>query len=140
MPRKSRVRHRLERRNSPSITGRAYPRGSADRPAPKSNAVVDCGWGRLIFAQTFENSRQLAETLRRERPGQRDIAFYEQEPHVVVSMAPQEVFLDPSHTFRLCCWRWSLSNCSSTRHTHTACGWTAINRRASRRRVYMCSY
>jgi GNAT-family acetyltransferase (TIGR03103 family) len=55
----------------------------------------------LIFAQTFDDSRHLAETLRREHPGKRDIAFYVHDPHVAVALAPQEVFLDPSHTYRL---------------------------------------
>src|SRR5690606_25305784 len=32
---------------------------------------------------------------------QRDIAIYITDPHVVVAAAPQELFLDPSHTFRL---------------------------------------
>ena len=66
---------------------------------PKS--IVDCGWGRLIFGQTFDDLGALAETLRAETEGQRDVAFYVRDPHVVLSSAPQELFLDPSHTFRL---------------------------------------
>jgi GNAT-family acetyltransferase (TIGR03103 family) len=65
------------------------------------NTIVDCGWGRLIFAHTFETNEALADALREERPDRRDIAFYVPEPHVVLSLAPQELFLDPSHTFRL---------------------------------------
>jgi GNAT-family acetyltransferase (TIGR03103 family) len=65
------------------------------------NAVVDCGWGRLIFAQTFVDSAAMVATLRKERQNRRDIALYVSDPHVAVSLAPQEVFLDPSHTFRL---------------------------------------
>lgn len=95
------IRHRLERQTTPSLTGRAYPRGIKDQPAPARNVILDCGWGRLVFAHTFRDSQLLVETLRREQPGKRDIAFYVHEPHVVVSLAPQEVFLDPSHTFRL---------------------------------------
>ena len=34
-------------------------------------------------------------------PDHRDIAIYVRDPHVVLANAPQEVFLDPSHTFRL---------------------------------------
>ena len=66
-----------------------------------ANAIVDCGWGRLIFAHTFETNEALAEALQDERPDRRDIAFYVPEPHVLLSLAPQELFLDPSHTFRL---------------------------------------
>src|SRR3954468_9656423 len=68
---------------------------------PAANAWIDCGWGRLIFAHTFPDMRELIRLLRQEKAGQRDIAFYLNDPHVVLSMAPHELFLDPSHTFRL---------------------------------------
>jgi GNAT-family acetyltransferase (TIGR03103 family) len=65
------------------------------------NAVLDCGWGRLLFAQTFPEAGPLIEALRAEGPDRRDIALYVRNPHVLLASAPQEVFLDPSHTFRL---------------------------------------
>lgn len=65
------------------------------------NAVLDCGWGRLLFAQTFPEADPLIEALRAEGPDRRDIALYVRNPHVLLASAPQEVFLDPSHTFRL---------------------------------------
>ncbi|PZQ48429.1 MAG: N-acetylglutaminylglutamine synthetase [Rhodovulum sulfidophilum] len=68
---------------------------------PEPDAFVDCGWGRLIFAHTFESPARLAEELRAEGPDRRDIAFYVRDPHVLLASAPQELFLDPSHTFRL---------------------------------------
>ena len=43
----------------------------------------------------------MVATLCEEQPNRRDIALYVSDPHVAVSLAPQEVFLDPSHTFRL---------------------------------------
>ncbi len=64
-------------------------------------AVVDCGWGRLIFGQTFDSPERLARAIRDEQKGQRDIAMYMRDPHVVLSYAPQEIFLDPSITYRL---------------------------------------
>lgn len=67
----------------------------------EENAVLDCGWGRLLFAQTFADPQPLIETLRAEGPECRDIAFYVRDPHVLLASAPQEVFLDPSHTYRL---------------------------------------
>lgn len=69
--------------------------------AMAENAVLDCGWGRLLFAQTFPRAEPLIEALRAEGPDQRDIAFYVRNPHVLLASAPQEVFLDPSHTYRL---------------------------------------
>jgi len=65
------------------------------------DVLLDCGWGRLVFAQTFSDPKAIADILRKERPGRRDIAFYLRDPHVVLAQAPQELFLDPSHTFRL---------------------------------------
>lgn len=84
--------HRLKRMRSAAV----QPAHGAQR-----NAVIDCGWGRLIFGQTFDNAADLAEALRAESPEQRDIAFYVRDPHVLLANAPQELFLDPSHTFRL---------------------------------------
>ncbi len=69
------------------------------RVRPK--VVQECGWGRLIFAHTFATPGDLAEILLQEQPGQRDIAFYLRDPHVLLALHPQEFFLDPSHTFRL---------------------------------------
>ena len=65
------------------------------------HAVVDMGWGRLIFGQTFADAADLVTAIRAEGPGRRDIAAYIQDPHVVLAQAPQELFLDPSHTYRL---------------------------------------
>lgn len=80
--------------------GEAAP-GAAPGLGSGSNVALDCGWGRLLFAQTFDNARNLARALEGEEEGRRDVAFYVNEPHVVLSRAPLTVFLDPSHTFRL---------------------------------------
>jgi GNAT-family acetyltransferase (TIGR03103 family) len=65
------------------------------------NAVVDCGWGRLIFGNTFAENSEIVSVLAAEKPGERDVAFEVQEPHVLLALAPQQLFLDPSHTYRL---------------------------------------
>ena len=64
-------------------------------------AFVDCGWGRLIFGQTFAAPSSLAAMLGAEIEGERDIILYAREPHVLLAEAPQLLFLDPSHTYRL---------------------------------------
>lgn len=69
--------------------------------AMADDVVIEMGWGRLIFGQTFADPVKLAEVLRHEGPGRRDICMYAREPHVLVSMAPAELFIDPSHTYRL---------------------------------------
>ncbi len=67
----------------------------------EKNVALDCGWGRLLFGQTFDTAQALADCIRAEGPGRRDIAFYIANPHVVLAAAPLELFLDPSHTYRL---------------------------------------
>lgn len=96
-----RSHHRLERQGSATLRGFGEddPRHKGTRLKP--NAVVDCGWGRLVFAHTFGDNAELARTLLKEEAGRRDIGLYLRDPHVVLAMAPQELFLDPSHTYRL---------------------------------------
>ena len=65
------------------------------------DVALECGWGRLIFGQTFADRDHLVAEISREEPGRRDICLYVREPHVLVSRAPQELFIDPSHTYRL---------------------------------------
>jgi len=69
--------------------------------AMAKNVELELGWGRLIFGQTFADGDSLAESLRREVPGRRDICIYAREAHVVVAGSPNELFIDPSHTYRL---------------------------------------
>ncbi|OBI14931.1 GNAT family acetyltransferase [Mycobacterium sp. E2327] len=69
--------------------------------AMAKDVELEMGWGRLIFGQTFADAETLAETLRREVAGRRDICIYARESHVVVAGAPTELFIDPSHTYRL---------------------------------------
>lgn len=66
-----------------------------------SGVIVPCGWGRLIFAHTFVDAREVARELLAELPGTRDIAFYVVDPQIVLNTAPRELFMDPSHTYRL---------------------------------------
>ncbi|MFN3389419.1 MAG: N-acetylglutaminylglutamine synthetase [Allosphingosinicella sp.] len=68
---------------------------------PKANAIVDCGWGRILFAHTFTEPDALVSEIRAEGGDQRDIAMYVTDPHVLIASAPAELFLDPSHTYRL---------------------------------------
>jgi GNAT-family acetyltransferase (TIGR03103 family) len=108
MSREEHYRNRLARQRSRSISGQNAREGSA-REGPKTNAIVDCGWGRLIFAHTFTDNRKLADALLAELPGKRDIAFYVHDPHVLLALEPQNLFLDPSHTYRLWLDRYKVS-------------------------------
>ncbi len=74
---------------------------AARRPEPAHDVTLDCGWGRLLFGQTFADSHALVATLCREELGQRDVCLYHPDPQVLVSRAPHELFVDPSFTYRL---------------------------------------
>jgi len=100
MNREEHYRSRLERQRSASVTG-SDPQRSTDSTSSTVDAIVDCGWGRLIFAHTFRDNHKLADVLLEESPGKRDIAFYVSDPHVLLALEPQNLFLDPSHTYRL---------------------------------------
>ena len=75
--------------------------GRGAGPAAARDVALDCGWGRLLFAQTFDSPPALAAALLEEGPERRDIAAYVRQPHLVLAAAPQDLFLDPSHTYRL---------------------------------------
>jgi len=95
--RKSAYDHRLKRMRTHGMKP-DYRGDELDFPTQQ---VLDCGWGRLFFANTFPDTADLVDAIRDERPDRRDIAFYVRDPHVLVGTAPQELFLDPSHTYRL---------------------------------------
>jgi len=79
-----------------------WHRLSSDLPeGVRGDVVLECGWGRIVFGQTFTSAERLRAALRGEESGQRDICIYPREPHVLVAQAPSELFLDPSHTYRL---------------------------------------
>ena len=91
---------------TPHHEDRLSTRSWEDRPGDLTEHLADdvaleCGWGRLIFGQTFASHDDLVSEVSREEPGRRDICLYVREPHVLVSRAPQELFIDPSHTYRL---------------------------------------
>jgi GNAT-family acetyltransferase (TIGR03103 family) len=93
--------HRFDRLNAPSLRNWGNQRRSLEGELPKHGQIVDCGWGRLIFAHTYDDPREVVEEMAREQPGRRDIAMYSRDPHVTLALAPLDLFLDPSHTFRL---------------------------------------
>ncbi|MFG2165644.1 N-acetylglutaminylglutamine synthetase [Micromonospora chersina] len=93
-----RRRERVGPGGDPVAPGIPEPRR---RPADNSGVVLDCGWGRLVFGQTFAEQVEVADVLRSEAVGARDICIYLRDPHVLVSRLPDELFIDPSLTYRL---------------------------------------
>ncbi len=93
--------NRIVRRQSPSFEQFKAAHRGEDLGEISKNVVVHCGWGRFIVGHTFENEGELAEAVIAEASGDRDIALYVSSPQVVLSHAPQQLFLDPSDTFRI---------------------------------------
>ena len=86
----------------PTITGTPWQRPSEHQlRGMAAEAAVDLGWGRLVFGRTFADPEQLVEVLRGEAEGRRDICVYARDLQVLLGLAPGELFLDPSLTFRL---------------------------------------
>ena len=52
--------HRVERLRGESLKPPVAMHG---KPFEHANAVLDCGWGRLLFAQTFESTKALVESI-----------------------------------------------------------------------------
>ncbi len=92
--------HRLERGFGQSLRNWEKLKGPVTQ-GMISDAYVEMGWGRLVFGHTFEDNERIVETMTQYGYDRRDIAMYIIDPHVVMSLAPDKLFLDPSHTFRL---------------------------------------
>lgn len=92
--------NRLGRRSGPSLRNWETPSRPNEQQMVE-NAALEMGWGRLIFGQTFNDSQSLADAIMDEAEGKRHISLYLRDPHVLLSLAPQDLFLDPSHTYRL---------------------------------------
>ncbi len=97
---KNDVKGRLDRHTAVSVKNWQAPT-EPELAEMKEDCTVDMGWGRILFGQTFAGNLGLYAALSREAPGHRDIAFYIRDPHVLLSMGPDALFLDPSHTYRL---------------------------------------
>ncbi|MFN3580593.1 MAG: N-acetylglutaminylglutamine synthetase, partial [Pseudomonas sp.] len=68
---------RMQRGNAPTYEGlRASHAKHGTTTGAAADAAVHCGWGRLLFGQTFSDYQLLADTLLNEHPGERDIVLY----------------------------------------------------------------
>jgi GNAT-family acetyltransferase (TIGR03103 family) len=94
------TRHRVDKQGAPTLRNWDSSKGPQSRNLA-SEAAIDCGWGRLIFAHTYGDNERLADAICDEEPKCRNIALYIKDPHVVLALKPHELFLDPSHTYRL---------------------------------------
>jgi GNAT-family acetyltransferase (TIGR03103 family) len=87
---------------APAITSRSWRRPAEHQVRGMgSDVVLDLAWGRLVFGQTFGELPGIVDALRAEESGRRDICIYPRDPQVLVGLAPDELFIDPSYTYRL---------------------------------------
>jgi GNAT-family acetyltransferase (TIGR03103 family) len=101
-PRVAGRRRRTAVPSKPAITSRSWKQPSEHQlQGMGSDVVLDLGWGRLVFGQTFSDLGGIVDALRAEEAGERDICIYPRDPHVLVGLAPDELFIDPSYTYRL---------------------------------------
>ena len=98
MPHLQERKDRLERMTGLSVKSWHAATGF-ETARMKKDALVDMGWGRIIFGHTFTDNSMLYDTLCEEGEGKRDIAFYLRDPHVLLAKGPDTLFLDPSHTY-----------------------------------------
>ncbi|SCG41713.1 N-acetylglutaminylglutamine synthetase [Micromonospora inositola] len=98
---RERVLGRRRERTGPGGDPVAPETAEPAAPGDDDGVVLDCGWGRLVFGQTFGDQAAVAAVLRSEAAGARDICIYLRDPHVLVSRLPDELFIDPSLTYRL---------------------------------------
>jgi GNAT-family acetyltransferase (TIGR03103 family) len=95
-------RRRTPVQSTPALTSRSWHEPSArDIEGMGTDVVLDLGWGQLVFGQTFRDPHGIVDQLRAEETGRRDICVYPRDPQVLVGMAPDELFIDPSLTYRL---------------------------------------
>ncbi|MGY1724953.1 N-acetylglutaminylglutamine synthetase [Blastococcus sp. SYSU DS0533] len=88
--------------STPALTDHSWREPSEHQlQGMRSDVVLDMGWGRLVYGQTFSDLRGIVDALRAEETGERDICIYPRDPHVLVGLAPDELFIDPSYTYRL---------------------------------------
>ncbi len=95
-----RAKHRIEKNYGQSLRNwEKIKNPTTNKMTP--NSFSEMGWGRLVFAHTFDSNDKIVETMCSQGDDNRDIAMYVIDPHVIVSMAHDKLFLDPSHTYRL---------------------------------------
>src|SRR4051795_13752430 len=95
-------RRRTAVASAPAITSRSWKRPSQHQlRGMATDVVLDLGWGRLVFGHTFDDLRGIVDALRAEEGGRRDICIYPRDPQVLVGLAPDELFIDPSYVYRL---------------------------------------
>jgi len=65
------------------------------------NAILDCGWGKLLFGETFVETRKTISELKKERKTERNILFYPLDPQLMMTSNAADFFLNPAYVYKL---------------------------------------
>ena len=88
-----------------TATTPSRPRAGRSRPSTWWRRWPATSWstwagGGCCSARRSARPTAIVAHLRDEAEGTRDICLYARDPHVLVAKAPQELFVDPSYTYR----------------------------------------
>ena len=67
----------------------------------KENVSVDCGWGKLLFGETFSETKKTITELKKERKTERNVLFYPLDPQLMMTSNAQDFFLNPAYIYKL---------------------------------------
>ncbi len=65
------------------------------------NKSLDCGWGKLLFGETYSKTEKSVADLKKERKKERNILFYPLDPQIILTQYPQDFFLNPAFTYKI---------------------------------------
>ena len=65
------------------------------------NAILDCGWGKLLFGETFFETKKTISELKKERKTERNILFYPLDPQLMMTSNSADFFLNPAYVYKL---------------------------------------
>jgi GNAT-family acetyltransferase (TIGR03103 family) len=65
------------------------------------NKFLDCGWGKILFGETYNSAEKVAIDLKKEKKKERNILFYPLNPQILLTNYPQDFFLNPAYTYKI---------------------------------------
>ena len=85
------------------MTSRSWQRALAARAPGHARPTSSSTWAGAGWSWARPSPTCAASSTRcaPRRAGERDICIYPRDPHVLVGLAPDELFIDPSYTYRL---------------------------------------
>ncbi len=67
----------------------------------QENVSLDCGWGKLVFGETFSETKKTITELKKERKTERNVLFYPLDPQLMMTTNASDFFLNPAYVYKL---------------------------------------